>query len=180
MSLSAGKGIFLQRLGDGSYNIYVALKLPEDSSKTETERLRSPQFIDELLTNDFHDWSPYITDMVKHCDGFSRVWPFYVIPRDSFPWTSVPGVTLIGDAAHLCPPSGEGANCAMYDSLQLAEEIDNCGVDHIDEAVKRFEEKMFSRAKELLDESEEIVQMFFDQNAPAGFKKWLASGMGRN
>ena len=48
-------------------------------------------------------------------------------------------------------------------------------MDHLDEAVKEYEEKMFPRAKELLDEAEEIVQMFFDENAPAGFKKWLAS-----
>ena len=173
MSLSKGRGIFLQRLGDGSYNIYVAL--PGDWSKTEEKHLRSPQFIEDLLANEFHDWSPYITDMVKHCDGFSRIWPFHVIPRDSFPWEHVPGVTLVGDAAHLCPPSGEGANCAMFDSLQIVDEIEKFGVDHLDEAAKEYEEKMFPRAKELLDEAEEIVQMFFDEDAPAGFKKWLAS-----
>jgi 2-polyprenyl-6-methoxyphenol hydroxylase-like FAD-dependent oxidoreductase len=46
----------------------------------------------------------------------------YTLPADHR-WETRPNFTLIGDAAHLMLPSGEGVNLAMINALELAEDI---------------------------------------------------------
>jgi 2-polyprenyl-6-methoxyphenol hydroxylase-like FAD-dependent oxidoreductase len=68
------------------------------------------------------DWSPKLTQMIDATDD-------YVVPRQmmSMPaevgWTHHEDVTLLGDAAHLMPPAGEGANQALLDGALLAQSL---------------------------------------------------------
>jgi 2-polyprenyl-6-methoxyphenol hydroxylase-like FAD-dependent oxidoreductase len=56
-------------------------------------------------------------------------------------------VTLLGDAAHLMPPLGAGANLAMLEGAELAESIAAAPAPgDLDEVVRAFEEQMWARA----------------------------------
>lgn len=62
-------------------------------------------------------------------------------------WEHTPGVTLLGDAAHLMPPLGVGVNLAMLDAAELALAL--AGSATVDDAVRRYEERMLPRSAEI-------------------------------
>jgi 2-polyprenyl-6-methoxyphenol hydroxylase-like FAD-dependent oxidoreductase len=93
----------------------------------------------------FDGWAAPVLDLLRHGTAFVHR-PFYVLPV-SHAWAHVPGVTLLGDAAHLMPPLGVGANLAMLEGAELAEAVAAApGPGDLDEAVRAFEERMWERA----------------------------------
>ncbi|MFD3583701.1 FAD-dependent oxidoreductase [Streptomyces sp. NPDC058683] len=91
----------------------------------------------------FDGWAAPLLDLLRNGTAFVHR-PFYVLPV-SHTWTHVFGVTLLGDAAHLMPPLGVGANLAMLEGAELAESIAT-GPGDLDETVRAFEEQMWARA----------------------------------
>ncbi|MDX3577206.1 MULTISPECIES: NAD(P)/FAD-dependent oxidoreductase [unclassified Streptomyces] len=92
----------------------------------------------------FDGWAAPVLDLLRHGAVFVHR-PLYVLPV-SHTWTHVPGVTLLGDAAHLMPPLGAGANLAMLEGAELAEAVAAAPAD-LDDAVRAFEERMWARAE---------------------------------
>jgi 2-polyprenyl-6-methoxyphenol hydroxylase-like FAD-dependent oxidoreductase len=85
----------------------------------------------------------------------------------------VPGATLVGDAAHLAPPDGEGANFALYDGAQLGEALASQRND-LEAALAEYEEAMFVRsAKAAVEAAETHALCFHDDNAPHGLIDFL-------
>ncbi|KIW99155.1 uncharacterized protein Z519_00818 [Cladophialophora bantiana CBS 173.52] len=176
IAFGGGKQIVSLKLGDGSYYVGVGLRLPEEWSAENAAVLEDPKAIRRLLLNDyFADWPKMHTDLIEHSDGTFYAWPLYAMPTESLPWRTVPGVTLIGDAAHASTPFvGEGVNCAMTDSLQLAQQIVKHGVDELDRAVSEYEKLMFPRAIDLISRSAMSGELFFAPDAPRGWLKAFA------
>jgi 2-polyprenyl-6-methoxyphenol hydroxylase-like FAD-dependent oxidoreductase len=81
----------------------------------------------------------------------------------------VPGVTLLGDAAHLAPPNGEGANLAMLDGAQLGQAIAAHPGD-VEAALGEYEQAVFPRAAEAAG-AEDIFDLMLGDNAPYS---WIA------
>ncbi|KXT06959.1 hypothetical protein AC578_7243 [Pseudocercospora eumusae] len=171
-SVGTGNMLTLQYTGDGLYNVYIGLKLPDSWAAEGSRLLQDPPALRKwLIKEPFADWAESVTDVIRDGEGEYRMWPLGSIPLESLDWTSVPGVTLIGDAAHVTYPNGEGVNSAMHDSLQLAQKIEEFGLDSLDRAVAEYEKLMLPRAREHVKDGLATRELMFGQKAPEGFKK---------
>lgn len=95
--MSFGKLQFLvMKLGNGSYHTGIGLPLPEDWSKEHPIEVRHARV--QEYTRDCPDVH---RDILQNSDDEFRAWPLYSMPTESLSWESVPGVALIGDAAHV-------------------------------------------------------------------------------
>ncbi|OON82226.1 FAD-dependent oxidoreductase [Streptomyces tsukubensis] len=96
------------------------------------------------IAREFDGWAPELTALITESDTPPVHRPHYTLPV-GHRWDQVPGVTLVGDAAHLIPPNGEGANLAMLDGAELGEAL-AAHPDDIGAALAQYEEAMFVRS----------------------------------
>jgi len=169
---SPHKGIIAQRNGDGSIHIYVMLQTSEswlqDAGIDWTDVAKAKEF----LLDEYKDCGEELKDLIRYSDPDIVPRPLYMLPLD-FQWTSKPGITLLGDAAHLMTPmAGEGVNLAMLDGLELSKAIissaANAGND-LDAAIREYEEGMFARSLERMRETWDNLELFFGKDAPREF-----------
>ncbi|OLT29998.1 FAD-dependent oxidoreductase [Actinomadura sp. CNU-125] len=142
------RGLVAQRNSGGHVKVYAQFREPLEwhtsLAAADTEAVRS-----RLLAM-FDGWAAPVLDLLRRGTAFvSR--PIRTLPV-SHGWAHVPGVTLLGDAAHLMPPLGVGANLAMLEGAELAESVAAAsGPQDLDEAVRAFEERMLARASRLAE-----------------------------
>jgi 2-polyprenyl-6-methoxyphenol hydroxylase-like FAD-dependent oxidoreductase len=135
------RNLVAQRNSGGHVKVYAQFRAPLDRDADlhlpDTEAVRT-----HLLAL-FDGWTAPVLEFLRRGTEFVHR-PLFVLPV-SHTWTHVAGVTLLGDAAHLMPPLGVGANVAMLEGAELAESV-AAGPDDPDEAVRAFEERMWARA----------------------------------
>ena len=107
---SPGKEIFAHRENGDTLHTYVALTRPQDW-------FAAIDFTDAAaatarIAREFDGWAPELTALITDGDTAPVLRPHYALPT-GHRWDRVPGVTLLGDAAHLAAPNGDGANLAM-------------------------------------------------------------------
>jgi 2-polyprenyl-6-methoxyphenol hydroxylase-like FAD-dependent oxidoreductase len=88
----------------------------------------------------------------------------------------VHGVTLMGDAAHLMPPSGEGANLAMFDGAELGLAI-AAHPDDIEAALKAYEEALFPRSESAAVDAHLILGLCLGDRAPFGLVDFFTGSL---
>ena len=162
MAVAPGKGIIVHRYADGRVRGYVALNKPEGWIKSID--FSDPSAGLRQLSDEFDGWSPLLTAFVTESDAEPWLRPIYALPV-GLKWERVPGMTLVGDAAHLMSPfAGEGANVAMYDGADLAREL----VEQLDieVALAAYEERLFPRSGEVAGRSAQNLETFFGREAP--------------
>ncbi|KAB5580887.1 hypothetical protein GE09DRAFT_455594 [Coniochaeta sp. 2T2.1] len=172
-----GVHMFNSRQGDGHYRVDVGIPGPENFADSGLVDVSDWDALKKFLVRDdyFGTYSPEMQDIIRHSDGPFRPWIMYYFPTEKLNWESAPGVTLIGDAAHVTTPFvGDGVNCAMRDSCILAGKIKELGVG--DEAVAAYEKEMFPFAIDMITRSLLSQAMFFEKESPKTFLEVMASG----
>lgn len=177
-----GKGFIGQQNSDGKMRIYAVLVVPEDWTKTngypwEKDCATTRKMLLENYPSSV-GWRDDMLDLFRASDDTFRPWPIYTLPV-GFKWDHKPGVTLIGDAAHVMSPfAGEGANISMLDGAKLGKAIADAvsaGGD-LEEAIKQSEEDMFERAKVSAEVSHKNLLQATGLGGPldeeAARKKW--------
>ncbi|KAG0646605.1 4 -methoxyviridicatin aspoquinolone biosynthesis cluster asqM [Hyphodiscus hymeniophilus] len=191
MACEAGKGVIVQRGTMESARVYLIMDSPpcaDPENWLHESRLSTMTPLElktQLLTKPelYASWGESIRELISvGCDAGQAgsemaIRGFYMLPSCS--WEHRRGLTLIGDAAHLTLPSGEGVNAAMLEALQLSRGIAkalSAGTD-FDEALAEYEKALFPRAKDLMADAVRMTEMLYAEDAPRSMVRFIESHM---
>nr|WP_042183917.1 FAD-dependent monooxygenase [Kibdelosporangium sp. MJ126-NF4] len=161
-----GKGLSLaaQRNGDGRVRIGVSFyNTAEDWFATSGIPFDDPAAARARLIELLPGWDARFTALIEACDDT-------VVPRSltalpvGLTWPSTPSVTLLGDAAHLMPPVGEGANMALLDGALLGLALAAHPGDY-PAAVREYESEMFERTSAAARMCADIQELLMSPDA---------------
>lgn len=172
-AMAAGQGIFAHREPHGVLHTYVALDKPEEWAGTIDFTDRATALA--AVAAEFEGWAPALRALITESatDPVARVLKTLpAAPR----WERTSGVTLVGDAAHLMVPSGEGANLAMQDGAELARAIAAHPGD-LDAALSAYEGAMFPRSAVAASEAAGIFATCFGANSPQSLVDMFTGGV---
>ena len=164
-----GKKFAAQKQSNKNLKVYLMINKPEDWSK-ELKHVDS-KTLRQLALSELKEWSSHFHDVINNLEeGTIIIRNLYVLPS-GITWESKgnDGVCLIGDAAHLMFPSGDGVNIGLKDASYLAEKIMTC--DTSAQAIKEYEEWMFKNAYTAMLKSEKIIEMKQSDDPIKAFKK---------
>ncbi|MEU1660926.1 NAD(P)/FAD-dependent oxidoreductase [Streptomyces griseofuscus] len=137
-----GRQIFAHRERNDTLHVYVGLARPRDWF--DAAETADPAAVVARIAAEFEGWAPELTALITAGDTAPVVRPLYALPAGTR-WDRAPGVTLLGDAAHLAAPNGEGANLAMLDGAELGRTLAAHPGD-TEAALTAYEQAMFERA----------------------------------
>jgi 2-polyprenyl-6-methoxyphenol hydroxylase-like FAD-dependent oxidoreductase len=172
-ALADGKGLTTHRDSEGRIDVYIALKTPEQWATSGEIDFRDTEAARVALLTHFTGWDDRLRALISKSETEFLAHGIYTLPI-GHRWEHVPGVTLIGDAAHLMSPfAGEGANLAMLDAADLAEAL-LAHPDDRETALASYEAACFPRSEAAAEESASNLLLSFRSDAPQGILDLMA------
>ncbi|KEF08072.1 MULTISPECIES: FAD-dependent oxidoreductase [Streptomyces] len=137
-----GNWLVAHREKGGTLHAYITLVKPQDWFATIdfTDATAAAARIAE----EYDGWAPELTALITAGRTAPILRPLHALPV-GHRWDRVPGVTLLGDAAHLSTPNGEGAGLAMEDGAALGKAL-AAHPDDIETALAEYERELFPRS----------------------------------
>ncbi|MEU2332726.1 NAD(P)/FAD-dependent oxidoreductase [Streptomyces sp. NPDC013172] len=172
IALGHERGVLAHRESDGSLHVYTALKAAE--GWLDTVDFGDQATAKAAVLAHFEGWDESLRALVADADTITprRIHALPVGHR----WDRVPGVTLLGDAAHLMSPfAGEGANLAMLDGAELALALAAHPGD-TEGALAAYEEALFPRSEESAAESAANLDTMFSEKGLEQMVAFFTSG----
>lgn len=173
--LGAGKSLAAQRNGDGRVRIGLSFhNTGADWFATSGIPFDDPAAAKARLIELFEGWDARLLSLIAACDDVVVPRALTTLPA-GLTWPATPGVTLVGDAAHLMPPVGEGANMALLDGALLGLAL----VAHPGDfaaAVREYEAEMFERTGAAARMSAALQEMLMAPDAAQRMLEFFQPG----
>ncbi|KAH8180275.1 FAD binding domain-containing protein [Sarocladium implicatum] len=209
MVLGDRHGVISQRAANDTARLYTLIKTDDDkvAESFGLDAMTASQVKTMLLDGPsapLRNFGPIIKELITAaCDDEEKAnpgeplehRPLYTLDGapNGFSWPRRGGATLLGDAAHLMPPNGEGVNTAMRDALELSQVIGKAckqfsnGSYSLQEILEpllsEYETDATQRAEEVAEETRGLLEAMYgaDDGAEAMVKmfKEMMAGMGQ-
>lgn len=165
--LGDGQSLSAQRNGDGRVRVYLSFYLRSHTADnwfaTSGIPFGDPVAARARLIDLFTGWNPRFTALIAACDDTAVPWSITTLPV-GLTWPSRPDVTLLGDAAHLMPPVGQGANMALLDGALLGLAL-AAHPNQFPAAVEKYESEMFERTSAAAHNSAQMQEILASPDA---------------
>ncbi|WP_063051260.1 FAD-dependent oxidoreductase [Nocardia arthritidis] len=162
--LGNGLSLAAQRNGDGRVRIGLSFyHTAEDWFATSGIPFDDPAAARARLIDLLPGWDARFTALIAACDDTIMARSITALPV-GLTWPSRPDVTLVGDAAHLMPPVGEGANMALLDGALLGLAL-AAHPDDVPVAVEEYEREMFERTSAAARMSADLQELLMSPDA---------------
>ncbi|KAJ5281620.1 FAD/NAD(P)-binding domain-containing protein [Penicillium angulare] len=195
-SIAMGNGLSLavQQMSDRSYRVYMGVEAsPEFTRPGGDADVNDMPKARETINRLYSNWAPHLRGFVAGAEGPWRPWLLHRMNQEIYlpdalrndgkvdekSWTRTPGVVLLGDAAHVTTPNGEGVNDAMNDAKLLFEHITaelandagqvyDAEIDSatLERAIVAYEGQMRPHAYEMIQDSINFEDMMYKEDGP--------------